>query len=77
MLVLTRKIGEKVQIENDISILVMDIKGKQVKLGIEAPSHIAVHREEIYLKIQEENINAARIKLFEFEKIKELWKRKK
>jgi carbon storage regulator len=55
----------------------MDIKGKHVKLGIEAPSNIAVHREEIYFKIKEENINAAKVKLLEFEKIKELWKKKK
>jgi carbon storage regulator len=77
LLVLTRKIGEKVKIEDNISIIIMDIKGKHVKLGIEAPSNIAVHREEIYFKIKEENINAAKVKLLEFEKIKELWKKKK
>ena len=62
MLVLTRKLGEKITIGNDIVIRVMDIKGAQVKLGIEAPKHIEVHREEIYERIKKENWLAAQIK---------------
>ena len=54
LLVLTRKLGEKIQIGDDISILIMEIKGKQVRLGIEAPSTVKIHREEIYQKIQDE-----------------------
>ena len=72
MLVLTRKLGEKIQIGDDISILIMDIKGKQVRLGIEAPSNVKIHREEIFKKIQEENIKASNIELSEFDKIKKL-----
>jgi carbon storage regulator len=62
MLILTRKLGEKITIGNDIVIRVMDITGTQVKLGIEAPKHIEVHREEIYDRIKKENWIAAQIK---------------
>lgn len=59
MLILTRKVGEAVAIGDDIQISVVEIKGTQVKLGIQAPKNIEVHREEIYQKIQEENRRAA------------------
>lgn len=59
MLVLTRKSGEGIRIGDDIRLVVVEIKDNQVKLGIEAPHELPVHREEIYLKIQEENIRAA------------------
>ncbi|TWW09420.1 hypothetical protein E3A20_14490 [Planctomyces bekefii] len=55
MLVLTRKVGEGIAIGDDVKIVVMQIKGKQVRLGIKASSSTAVHREEIYQKIQDEN----------------------
>jgi len=55
MLILTRKLGESITIENDIKITVLGILGKQVKLGIVAPDKVSVHREEIFKKIQEEN----------------------
>lgn len=55
MLVLTRKVGEGIAIGDDVKIIVMQIKGKQVRLGIKASSNTAVHREEIYQKIQDEN----------------------
>ncbi|MBI5643138.1 MAG: carbon storage regulator CsrA [Deltaproteobacteria bacterium] len=59
MLVLTRKSGEGIRIGDDIKIVVIEVKENHVKLGIEAPHSLSVHREEIYLKIQEENIRAA------------------
>jgi carbon storage regulator len=59
LLILTRKVGETVAIGDDIQISVVEIKGTQVKLGIRAPKNVEVHREEIYLKIQEENRRAA------------------
>src|SRR4051812_36278011 len=55
VLVLTRKVGEGIAIGDDVKIVVMQIKGKQVRLGIKASPSTAVHREEIYQKIQEEN----------------------
>jgi carbon storage regulator len=69
MLVLTRKLGESVTIGDDIKVSVIDIKGRQVRLGIEAPSHMAIHREEIYAKIQEENQKAAFVKAVNMEKL--------
>jgi carbon storage regulator len=59
MLVLTRKSGEGIRIGDDIRIVVVDIKDNQVKLGIEAPQSLMVHRDEIYKRIQEDNIRAA------------------
>jgi carbon storage regulator len=58
MLVLTRKLKEAIQIGDDIEITVLAIQGDQVKLGINAPKHVEIHRKEIYLAIQAEN-NAA------------------
>ncbi|MCD6045070.1 MAG: csrA [Gammaproteobacteria bacterium] len=54
MLVLTRYFGETLIIGDDIHITVLDIKGGQVRLGIEAPKDVSVHRSEIYLRIQNE-----------------------
>lgn len=77
MLVLTRKVGEKIQIGDDITILVMDIKGRQVRVGIQAPPDIKVHREEIYQRIKEENIKAADIELSELSRLKNLMSNEK
>ena len=59
MLVLTRKLGETIAINDDIKIVVVQIKGRQVRLGIEAPRDTKIHREEVYLAIQEQNKLAA------------------
>jgi len=59
VLVLTRKVGEGIAIGDDIKIVVMQIKGKQVRLGIRAGATTIVHREEIYQRIQEENQRAS------------------
>jgi len=61
MLILTRKQGESVAIGDDIKVTVVEIQGKQVKLGVKAPREISVHRQEVYEKIQEENIRAAQV----------------
>ncbi|MDH3694027.1 MAG: carbon storage regulator CsrA [Gammaproteobacteria bacterium] len=57
MLILTRRISEGLVIENDVRITVLSVKGNQVRLGIEAPKHITVHREELYNRIQMEKEN--------------------
>lgn len=58
MLVLGRKKGESIMIDDDIEITVTSIEGDTVKLGIQAPKHIQIHRKEVYLQIQEENERA-------------------
>ncbi|MEQ1679395.1 MAG: carbon storage regulator CsrA [Nitrospira sp.] len=60
MLVLTRRRGEGVTIGPDIRVIILGVKGGQVRLGIEAPSTVAVHREEVYARIQDENRLAAK-----------------
>jgi carbon storage regulator len=60
MLILARKIGEAIKIADEITITVMEIKGGQVKIGVDAPHHITIHRNEVYERILEENLKAAR-----------------
>jgi carbon storage regulator len=55
MLVLTRKLGESIAIDDHIKIVVVQIKGKQVRLGIKAPKETKIHREEVYMAIQDQN----------------------
>jgi carbon storage regulator len=62
MLVLTRKLGENIRIGDSVKITVLEVRSGQVKLGIEAPPEVKVHREEIYARIQEENRRAQRLK---------------
>jgi len=59
MLVLTRRPGQSVYIGDDVKITLVEIKGNQVRLGVEAPSSVRIFREEIYLQIMEENKSAA------------------
>ena len=77
MLVLTRKSDEKITIGDDIIVSVLEIKGSQVKLGIEAPKGIAVHRSEIYERIQDENLLAANVGAADFVEAEKLWKPRK
>lgn len=54
MLILTRNIGETLTIGDDVTVTVLGVNGKQVRVGINAPKEVAVHREEIYLRIKQE-----------------------
>jgi carbon storage regulator len=60
MLVLSRKLTEAIQIGDDIELKIIAIEGDQVKIGIEAPRNVEIHRKEVYLAIQEENSAAAK-----------------
>lgn len=76
MLILTRKLGESIAIGDDVVITILDVKGKQVRLGIQAPGHTAVHRQEIYQRIQEENREAARAGLSDWNLAAGLFRRR-
>ena len=60
MLILTRKLGESITIGDDIKVSVLGIHGRQVRLGIDAPAEVVVHREEVYVRIQAENRRASK-----------------
>ena len=62
MLLLTRKLGENIRIGDDVKITIVEVKGNHVKLGIDAPPSVKVHREEIYERIQQENRRAQALK---------------
>ena len=59
MLILTRRSGEAVIVGDNVRIAVLDIRGNQVRLGVEAPREVSVHREEVYRRIVEEQGNVA------------------
>lgn len=59
MLVLTRKINESIMIGDDVEVVVVEVKGDQIKLGVRAPRSLSVHRAEVYNNMKEQNIQAA------------------
>jgi carbon storage regulator len=69
MLVLTRKLGESIAIDDNIKIVVVQIKGKQVRLGIKAPKETKIHREEVYQAIQDQNTEASKSDISDLSKL--------
>jgi carbon storage regulator len=59
MLVLTRKLGEVIRVGDAVTVRVLEVKGNQVRLGVEAPTEIRIYREEVYRAIRKENEEAA------------------
>jgi carbon storage regulator len=55
MLILTRRVGETLMVGDDVTVTVLGVKGNQVRIGVNAPKSVAVHREEIYERIRKEN----------------------
>lgn len=55
MLILTRRVGESLRIGDEVSVTVLGIKGSQVRIGVNAPKSVSVHREEVYARINEES----------------------
>ena len=77
MLILTRKVGESITIgDGSISVSVMEIKGRQVRLGIEAPPETSIHRQEIFLKIKEANEQATAVSASDLDRLSGLFKEK-
>lgn len=72
MLVLSRRRGESVTIGPDIRVVVLGVKSGHVRLGIEAPPAVAVHREEVYVRIQEENRLAAKTQVVPIDALRRL-----
>jgi len=62
MLILTRKLGERINIGDDIVITLVEVKGAQVKLGVDAPKSIAIHRYEIYERIRKANLESSDVR---------------
>lgn len=77
MLILTRKLGESIAIGDDIKIHLIEVKGRQIRIGVEAPPHVAVHREEIYRLIQEQNRRAVESAAAGDQGVQEVWDRLK
>ncbi|MBW2306794.1 MAG: carbon storage regulator CsrA [Deltaproteobacteria bacterium] len=73
MLILTRKLGESINIGEEIRVTVIGIHGKQVRLGIEAPPETMVLREEVTRRIIQENLEAASVESIELSEIARLW----
>jgi len=67
LLILTRKIGETVAIGDEVKVRVVEVKGRQVRLGITAPAALAVHREEVFQRIQEQNRRSTEVSLSDLE----------
>ena len=59
MLILTRKLGESIAIGDEVTVTLIDVQGRQVKIGVTAPKDVQIHRQEIYEKIQVENYRAS------------------
>ena len=77
MLILTRRLGETIRIGDSVRIIILDIKGGQVKLGIDAPPNVSVHREEIYEKIREENRRASGISAEAVREVAEIFRKER
>ncbi len=61
MLTLTRKSGESVRIGDEIRIVIREVRGRQVRIGFEAPGDVSIHREEVWLRIRDENAEVAAV----------------
>ena len=76
MLVLTRKLGESIVIGNNVRVTILEMQGKQIRLGIEAPPEVSVHRGEVYERIEAENRLAAEKANADLKGLTRIWKAK-
>ena len=76
MLVLTRKLGESIVIGNNVRVTILEMQGKQIRLGIDAPPEVPVHRGEVYERIEAENRLAAEASNVDLKGIRRVWQQK-
>jgi len=76
MLVLTRKVGEQINIGDEIVVRVIEVNRGNVKIGIDAPASVSIYRQEVYEKIQEQNVQASRGIMTDLENVADLFKNK-
>jgi carbon storage regulator len=62
MLVLTRKVNQSIIINDNIEVIVIEVRGEQVRIGINAPRDVSVHRKEVYKQIHQENVSASEVR---------------
>lgn len=72
MLVLTRKVGESLRINDDVKVTIIEVKGKNIRIGIEAPRETKIYREELFWKIRKENEAAASAQAIDLGKVTQL-----
>ncbi len=75
MLILTRRAGESIYLDDDIKITVLEVQGKQIKLGLDVPDDMTVYREEVYLRIREQNRLALQTSQSDLLAAAKLWKK--
>ena len=75
MLILTRRSGESIYLDDTIKITILEVQGKQIKLGLDVPDDMTVYREEVYLRIREQNLMAIETSHQDFIAAANLWKK--
>jgi carbon storage regulator len=75
MLILTRRPGESIYLGDDIKITVLSVQGKQIKIGLDVPEDLPVYREELYLRVQEQNKLALQLSDQDLMAATELWRK--
>lgn len=74
MLILTRKLGEALLIGKNIRIVVLEVRGKQVRIGIDAPDDVVVLREEVHQRLTQENLQASTFQYRDLEEVSKSWR---
>jgi len=75
MLILTRKLGEVIRIGDEVTVRVLEVRGNQVRLGVEAPADVRIYREEVYRAIRRENQEAAIGDIAGLDRASEAWQK--
>lgn len=73
MLIITRKLGERIMIGDDIVVTLLEIKGSQARIGVAAPRKISIHRQEVFDRIRQENLNSSKIHDEDLTRATTLW----